>query len=115
MGFVATRRRRDRSRIGSTESHVQDRENRDWPLDCTVSELTDAGSLSDLTSDNRKMSRAEAKRRIRSKSSMGSLSISDRGSEADMDSAERGVLCARNTNTGVGLAGNNPLAAGSRS
>jgi len=37
-----------------------------------------------LTDDDRRMSRAEVKRRIRSKSSVGSLSIEDWGSRADM-------------------------------
>ena len=37
-----------------------------------------------LTDNDRRMSRAEVKRRIRSKSSVGSLSIEDRGSRADM-------------------------------
>ena len=37
-----------------------------------------------LTDNDRRMSRAGVKRRIRSKSSVGSLSIEDRGSRADM-------------------------------
>jgi len=51
-------------------------------------------SMMFLTKDNRRMSGAEVKRKIRSQSSMGSLSISDGGSEVDM-TLKSDVVCRR--------------------
>jgi len=51
---------------------------------CSANARIRAISATFLTDDDRRMSRTEVKRRIRSKSSAGSLSIEDWESKADM-------------------------------
>ena len=84
MGYVPVRQQRDRSHIESRESSAWYYAKRSRPVEIRTLGGFEKISAMFLTDDSRRMSLAEVKRKTRSKSSVGSLSVSGGEIETDM-------------------------------